>query len=90
MSLLAWYPLTGNLNDYSGNNITATNVSAVINDNGKLGKCYSSAGAGYIDIPATTVHKCKDLSISIWVKINSWNTSYATAFALNSAGGAGW
>lgn len=45
MALVAWYPLNGDTLDYSGNKNHATNNGAVIDDNGKIGKCYSFDGA---------------------------------------------
>lgn len=45
IDLIAHYPLNGNTDDYSayGNNVT--NSGAVIDNNGKIGKCYSFDGA---------------------------------------------
>lgn len=44
MSLLAWWPLTGILKDYSGNGYTLTNTNSIIDNIGKMGKCYSFDG----------------------------------------------
>lgn len=40
MSLIAWYPLNGDTNDYSGNNYHLTNNGATNNASGKIGSCY--------------------------------------------------
>ena len=41
MSLIAWYPLNGDTNDYSGNNYHLTNNSNLpVSEYGKIGKTY--------------------------------------------------
>ena len=43
MSLIAWYPLTGHLDDLAGGNkLTYVNNSGVLvtNQSGKIGSCY--------------------------------------------------
>ena len=43
MSLIAWYPLNGDTKDYSGSNNNAQSNSSMptVNNEGKIGKCYS-------------------------------------------------
>ena len=40
MALIAWWPLNGNLKDYSGNNYDLTGQNVIIDSIGKIGKCY--------------------------------------------------
>ena len=70
MGLIAWYPLNGNTNDYSGNNYNATNSGATINENGKIGQCYSftQTGSDGINITTKNFTELKDsYSMAIWV-----------------------
>lgn len=49
MSLVVWYPLNGNLNDYSGNNnnlsFYSSPTSLPVNLSGKIGSCYERVTA---------------------------------------------
>ena len=79
MSLVAWYPLKDNINDYSGNgyHLTNTNTSSVVLDttDGKLGSCYNFSGAGALKSNAN-VWKTFDTSkftIAVWIKLTSAN-----------------
>ena len=40
MSLIHWWPLNGNTNDYGVNNIILINNGAAVNSAGKIGSCY--------------------------------------------------
>ena len=54
MALQVWLPLNGDLNNQGLNDIIATNNSATVDDNGKIGKCYSFNGVdNYITLSAT-------------------------------------
>jgi len=46
MALIAHWPLTGNIDDYSGYNNTLINSGGVSNSSGKIGECYYLAGTG--------------------------------------------
>lgn len=42
MSLIAWYPLNGDIKDYSGNEFHLNNISNIpIYEHGKIGKTYN-------------------------------------------------
>lgn len=74
MALIAWYPLNGDLEDYSGNRVKATNIGAVVSDEGKIGKCYNFNGSNqYIKAPTVseTLHGKAEASIAMWVKKKS-------------------
>lgn len=44
MSLRVWLPLNGDINNQGLSNITVTNNGATVDNNGKIGKCYSFDG----------------------------------------------
>lgn len=51
MSLRVWLPLNGNLKNKGLDDITVVNNGAIIDNNGKIGKCYSFDGTNdYINI----------------------------------------
>ena len=69
MALQIWLPLNGNIKNQGLSNITVTNNGATVNDNGKIGKCYSFATNQYIqltNVPASSLSNC---SVCFWIKI---------------------
>lgn len=69
MALIAWWPLNGDLKDYSGNNHNLTNYSAAISDTGKIGKCYGFDGSStYLKDINTKFKGFKDMTICFWMK----------------------
>lgn len=69
MALQVWLPLNGNIKNQGLSNITVTNNGATVNDNGKIGKCYSFATNQYIqltNVPASSLSNC---SVCFWIKI---------------------
>lgn len=79
MSLIAWYPLNGTLEDYSGNKIVLQNNGSVVNTSGKIGSCY------YFNNSYTTFNNVllgtKIFSICFWMKQNSpgaWSDIFST------------
>ena len=70
MSLIHWWPLNGNLNDYGLNDKTLTSASSSDNANGKIGKCRSFSGGGYCTISETTSSAIE--SLALWIKPNSF------------------
>lgn len=83
MSLRVWLPFTdGTLKQQGLNNASAT-VGGTVNltNAGKLGKCATiGTAAGGITLPASTMISFTECSVAFWIKIISWNTSYATFF----------
>ena len=83
MSLRVWLPFTdGTLKQQGLNNASAT-VGGTVNltNAGKLGKCATiGTAAGGITLPASTMTSFTECSVAFWIKIISWNTSYATFF----------
>ena len=88
MSLQIWLPLNGNLNNQGLTNISVTNNGATINDNGKIGKCYSFASKTII-LPSFATTR----SICFWIKTTKTNSTIAMvdyqsklAFGFNASG----
>lgn len=87
MSLQVWLPLNGDLTQQGLSGVEATNNGATVNNEGKIGKCYQfGTAASYMTIPAESMKTCTEASVSFWVKILSWNTSYATLFQAGTNG----
>lgn len=87
MSLQVWLPLNGSLKNQGLNNITVTNNGATINNSGKIGQCYQfGTAASDITLSANAMTSMTtECSICFWIKILSWNTSYATFFQAGTA-----
>lgn len=87
MSLQVWLPLNGDLTQQGLSGIEVTNSGATVNNEGKIGKCYQfGTAASYMTIPAESMKTCTEATVSFWVKILSWNTSYATLFQAGTNG----
>ena len=91
MSLRVWLPLNGNLDNQGLDQVTVTNNGAVVDNNGKIGKCYSfGTGNSYIVIDSTPLKTFTEFSFACWIKIISWNTSYSTIFAAKNSTAVSW
>ena len=81
MSLIAWYPLGTNFNDYSGNNYHATDSGTQLDTNGKTIE-YSRYFDSADTITASFVYPVTwfdPISISTWIyipTIATWNTNF--------------
>lgn len=70
MSLQIWLPLNGDLKNYGLQSLsTVSNNGATVNNNGKLGQCYSFNGSSnYIYYPsASGPINIKEYSLSFWI-----------------------
>lgn len=66
MSLIAWYPLNGNLNNQGIKNIELSSQGNIsLNNNGKFGKCYYFDGVDDI-LYNNTVDLSEQCSLSVW------------------------
>lgn len=91
MSLRVWLPLNGDLHNQGIANVNVTNNSAVIDNNGKIGKCYSfGTGSSYLTIDSDILKNYTEFSFACWVNIISWNSAYATIFAVKNSTGVSW
>ena len=86
MALQVWLPLTKDLRNQGLSDVTVTNNGATFNSAGKLGGCYSfGTGASALSLPKSFFTSFSgDFSIACWVKIITWNSSYATIWAATS------
>ena len=77
MSLRLWLPLNEDLRNQGLDDVTVTNSGATIDNNGKIGKCYSFDGSNdYINITDFNMSNMSEFSISCWVKPSSDNINY--------------
>lgn len=91
MSLRVWLPLNGDLDNKGLDDVVVTNNGATVNNNGKVGKCYSfGTDNSYITVDSTPLKKYIEFSFACWVKIISWNTNYATIFAIKNSTSVSW
>lgn len=74
MALIAWYPLSGDMLDYSGNDNHATNRGATPSTQGKIGETYSFNGSSNYITSDNILEEKKDFSIGFWAKTNSTAT----------------
>lgn len=90
MALQVWLPLNGNLNNQGLTNVTVTNNGATVDNNGKIGKCYSfSASSAKITNTLSSSVTSAVGTMSCWVKFNSFPSSGAwyCLMQLGTAGG---
>lgn len=87
MSLRVWLPLNGDLHNQGLSNISVTNSGATVNTSGKIGSCYSfGTSASGMNITNYDFSQFTECSVSVWLKIISWNTNYATYVQLGTNG----
>lgn len=82
MALIAWYPLTENLNDYSGNNISFQGTSSGYDNNGKIGKAIKLIKSGDKLIFGQNFQYSK-MSFCFWIKTNTTQSSYESLLSDN-------
>lgn len=71
MSLQVWLPLNGDLHNQGIKNVDIVNNEAIINDSGKIGKCYSFNGSNsYIKLSQYNFYNQK-YTVSAWVYTTS-------------------
>lgn len=77
MSLQVWLPLNGNLNNQGLYDTPVTNYGATIDDNGKIGQCYSFNGTNnYISLEYPNMLKPSIVSITAWYQNDNAEGSY--------------
>jgi len=82
MGLIVWLPMNGNLNNQGLSNYQATNTNAIINTNGKIGKCYQfGTGQSYLELPKECMRNLStECTVSFWIKFITRNSNYETYF----------
>ena len=88
MSLRVWLPLNGNLNNQGSSNSTISSVGPTVNDNGKIGKCYSFGGY-LLGTQNFLSNSTPNWSYCCWVKFNSlssWNCLFSDRTAVGTGG----
>ena len=82
MSLIHWWPLNGNLNDYGTEGATPGS-GGVVDNNGKIGKCYKCLSSNRMTLPYTVDSPTSVFTIAMWIKIPSSmksNTGWQTVW----------
>lgn len=84
MSLQVWIPFTdGTLKQQGVNNSAVSSGGTIsLTGDGKLGKCvtFTSTAGGLTIPPSTMTSFTTECSVSFWLKINGWGSSYDTYF----------
>lgn len=76
MSLRVWLPLNGSLENKGLDDVTVTNNGAVVDNNGKIGKCYSFDGSNdKLILTSNKVYETAIGSIACWIKLNALPSS---------------
>lgn len=70
MALQVWLPLNGNLNNQGLIDANVTNNGSVVNNNGKIGKCYE-IGEGKSILVSNLIDFSAGCSIACWAKLTT-------------------
>ena len=81
MSLKIWLPLNGNIENQGLADVTITNNGATVDNNGKIGKCYSFNG-GTITAPAPRV--TNKITVAAWIKAPDNNSGWRRVCGMQS------
>ena len=68
MALRIWLPLNGSLENKGISNIVIINNGVTINDDGKIGKCYSFDGSSYLRANNITCISPDEWGVACWIK----------------------
>ena len=71
MALQVWLPLNGNTNNQGLSNSSVTNNGAIVNDSGKIGKCYSFTESQYLSLNNVSFSILTNCSVCFWMYLNS-------------------
>lgn len=73
MSLRVWLPLNGNLENKGLDDVTVINNGAIVDNNGKIGKCYSFGTSSYLKVPLPKLseYSTTTFSMCLWAKVPS-------------------
>lgn len=81
MGLIAWWPLNGDLKDYSNNNndMVAINAFNISND-GKIGKCYASTANNAHGSSSKEVLLTGSHTMCLWFNLSAYSSSPTAIF----------
>ena len=82
MSLKIWLPLNGNIENQGLADVIITNNGATVDNNGKIGKCYSFNG-GTITAPAPKI--TNKITVAAWIKAPNNNSGWRRVCGMQSA-----
>ncbi len=82
MGLKIWLPLNGNIENQGLADVTITNNGATVDNNGKIGKCYSFNG-GTITAPAPKI--TNKITVAAWIKAPDNNSGWRRVCGMQSA-----
>lgn len=87
MSLRVWLPLTKDLRNQGLNHVQSINVQTgcKIDDNGKLGKCYTNSGTT-VNVANAVPFSASKFSACAWVKLNTRRNNWCRAFGMSGNG----
>lgn len=74
MGLKVWLPLNGDLRNQGTQNVEISNTGATLNNNGKIGKCYSFDGTDDRLLFTPDVDGLEAVTMALWVYPSSINT----------------
>ena len=79
MSLVVWLPLNGSIKNQGLLDAKITGSGVSVNNNGKIGQCYSFSGSNYISInKRAIVPNAPEWTFSCWLYLNDTTTTTAT------------
>lgn len=86
MSLQVWLPLTGHLNNQGLSDVTVTNNGATVDNNGKIGKCYSFSRSSTQYIKETEYANLGDtFTIALWLNCTTISSNSGIILCSRSA-----
>ena len=90
MSLRVWLPLTGDLHNQGLEDVSLTaSANSSVSQEGKIGSCYQfgTSTSSYLKFnDVNFIKNFTECSVSLWVKILTWQSSYNTYFQFGFSG----
>lgn len=83
MSLVNWWTLNGTLEDYIGNNNLIAYNSFNLDNNGKIGKCYSATTTSSYAETNTVIYSEGNISMCCWFKLKAYSTNPTAIMTLH-------
>lgn len=83
MSLVNWWTLNGTLDDYIGNNKLIAYNNFNLDNNGKIGKCYSSTINDSYAESSNEIYSEGNISMCCWFKLKAYSTNPTAIITLH-------